>query len=219
MNIITYARKHIVGVTLFSLLLPTVTLLFQIVELLPGPAWLGELGHYLAFLSTIPVLISFFLSVPVGVCLLILSIFWKKNRHVLVIATIVLVFNYAGFHLAISGSHLARDVSMAGITRRSSQLIDAIEQYKADQGSYPASLTTLVPQYLAAILTTGVCGYPTFEYSATGKAFGLDTGGYHLYVNTPLGGLNWDIFFYWPSKNYPEGNDIQRIGDWAYLHE
>lgn len=33
---------------------------------------------------------------------------------------------------------------------------------------------------------------------------------------------NWDVFFYWPTENYPTrkyGGGIERIGRWAYVHE
>jgi len=45
---------------------------------------------------------------------------------------------------------------------------------------------------------------------------------WELRVPCPSGGLNWDVFFYWPSKNYPNyiyGGSVERIGDWAYVHE
>lgn len=35
-------------------------------------------------------------------------------------------------------------------------------------------------------------------------------------------GLNWDVFFYWPSEHYPRyiyGGVTERIGRWAYVHE
>jgi hypothetical protein len=35
----------------------------------------------------------------------------------------------------------------------SQTIIDALEQYKADQGEYPATLDELIPDYLAAIPT------------------------------------------------------------------
>jgi hypothetical protein len=32
----------------------------------------------------------------------------------------------------------------------------------------------------------------------------------------------WDVFVYWPTHDYPDymhGGDVERIGDWAYVHE
>jgi hypothetical protein len=34
--------------------------------------------------------------------------------------------------------------------------------------------------------------------------------------------LNWDVFFYWPTQDYPKtiyGGSTERIGQWAYVHE
>jgi hypothetical protein len=34
--------------------------------------------------------------------------------------------------------------------------------------------------------------------------------------------MNWDLFYYVPGLVYPErghGGHIERIGDWAYVHE
>lgn len=45
---------------------------------------------------------------------------------------------------------------------------------------------------------------------------------WELRVPCSLGLLNWDVFFYWPTKAYPRrtyGGRVERIGDWAYVHE
>jgi hypothetical protein len=42
-----------------------------------------------------------------------------------------------------------------------------------------------------------------------------------LLVSTLKGG-SFDRFLYFPLQNYPEdgyGGSLERIGDWAYLHE
>jgi hypothetical protein len=34
--------------------------------------------------------------------------------------------------------------------------------------------------------------------------------------------INWDLFMYFPLQNYPDhgyGGSVQRIADWAYVHE
>jgi len=41
-------------------------------------------------------------------------------------------------------------------------------------------------------------------------------------IETPSGGFNWDIFIYFPSQNYPEykyGGFLEKVEDWAYVHE
>jgi hypothetical protein len=45
---------------------------------------------------------------------------------------------------------------------------------------------------------------------------------WELRVPCSRGILNWDLFFYWPGQRYPSvgyGGSIERIADWAYVHE
>jgi hypothetical protein len=45
---------------------------------------------------------------------------------------------------------------------------------------------------------------------------------WELKVDCPTGYINWDVFFYWPTKAYPNhiyGGSVERINDWAYVHE
>ena len=64
--------------------------------------------------------------------------------------------------------------------------------------------------------------YPKYEYVAGEEAKKWDDNPWVLYVRTPLGGLNWDMFIYFPKQNYPEhgyGGVLERVKDWAYVHE
>jgi len=45
---------------------------------------------------------------------------------------------------------------------------------------------------------------------------------WELSIPCGLGVLNWDVFFYWPTEDYPKrthGGSVERIGRWAYVHE
>ena len=45
---------------------------------------------------------------------------------------------------------------------------------------------------------------------------------WELHVDCTSGGINFDVFFYWPSHEYPDeiyGGCVQRIEEWAYVHE
>jgi len=45
---------------------------------------------------------------------------------------------------------------------------------------------------------------------------------WELRVRCSWGLMNWDVFFYWPTTNYPKyiyGGETEIIGDWAYVHE
>lgn len=58
-------------------------------------------------------------------------------------------------------------------------------------------------------------GPPTSTVDAHGTPW-------QLVVECSMGFLNWDVFMYWPTQDYPEqgfGGTIERIGEWAYVHE
>ena len=43
-----------------------------------------------------------------------------------------------------------------------------------------------------------------------------------LHALVSRGPFNWDLFLYFPNRRYPKsayGGVLQRIGDWAYVHE
>lgn len=64
--------------------------------------------------------------------------------------------------------------------------------------------------------------YPKFEYVAGEKAKSYGDNPWVLYVFTPSGGINFDQFMYFPKQNYPKhgyGGWLERVGEWAYVHE
>ena len=89
------------------------------------------------------------------------------------------------------------------------RLAARIEEERRLLGFYPVELTE-------AKLATGAAGYDHFRYA-------LDRDhGFELGLSTPSGGINFDRMFYWPRRGYPEslhGEPLEKIGNWAYLHE
>lgn len=102
-------------------------------------------------------------------------------------------------------------------------LIVAIEKFRLENKRVPRDLQELVPNYLAEIPQTGMSAYPNFRYATRqekGARAKFQT--YEIQVRTPVGFLNADSFNYWPEGNYPAqmyGGTVERIGDWAYVHE
>lgn len=119
-------------------------------------------------------------------------------------------------------------------------LIQMIEEFHAVETVWPGRMASLEKD----IPSTGVCGYSLFSYEETEhmpKSEDLmernsggdpkriqqyrevqNSGGYEVSVDMSSGILNWDVFIYWPSKNYPSemrGGQAQRIGDWVYVHD
>ena len=146
-------------------------------------------------------------------------LFCKKYRRYVSACLAAWVLSWSSWSLRHSFSSL-RTAGLVKITQRAKPLINAIETYRQQKGHYPNQLQDLVPEFLNGIPYTGAVGYPDFEYQlAKGGSLFLS---YEVRVKTPSGGINWDVFVYWPEKNYPSemyGGSVERIGDWAYVHE
>jgi len=126
----------------------------------------------------------------------------------------------------IVGTDLGDRVRISGwetFARRSQPLIHAIEQYADDHAVPPQALSDLVPDYLPEVPNTGMRAYPEFHYDTgdeTRERFAENP--WVLSVFTPSGAINFDQMLYFPKQNYPKvgyGGGLERIGDWAYVHE
>jgi hypothetical protein len=127
-----------------------------------------------------------------------------------------------GCLLGLKFGFWVRAYGFAQLAERSKPLVKAIKEYDARFGQLPASLEGLVPEFLPFVPLTGMAAYPHYEYATGEKAETFDGNPWVLYVNTPNGLINWDMFMYLPLQNYPEkgyGGSLERIGDWAYMHE
>ena len=105
---------------------------------------------------------------------------------------------------------------------RSSTLITAIEHYKKEKGNPPKTLAELVPNYLPNIPSTKMGAYPEYEYHTGKEALNYDGNPWVIVIQTPSGGINWDLFMYFPLQNYPKrgyGGSLEKIKNWAYVHE
>jgi hypothetical protein len=175
-----------------------------------GILWATMLLSFLLLLALV--------VIPIYVVLLI----FKKTRK---IALLALIAGITYVIVAISIIGIGSDVRMNEfhkLARRSVPLVEAISKFSKEKGHPPSSLQELVPEYLASVPDTGMGAYPKYEYEVGGEAREWDNNPWVLYVNTSSGGLNWDMFMYFPRQNYPKtgyGGWLERIGDWAYVHE
>lgn len=102
---------------------------------------------------------------------------------------------------------------------RAEPLIDAIEQYTQDNGAPPDSIAALVPTYLSELPAK----LPPVEMVTDPKK--LPEYGNNPWALTALASrnlMNWDRFIYFPDQEYPErgfGGGLERVGNWAYVHE
>lgn len=125
----------------------------------------------------------------------------------------------------VVGLGLGNDVRMSAFHRlaeRSTPLIQAIRAYEARHSAPPATLADLVPGFMTSMPQTGMGAYPNYEYYTGTEAEYYEHNPWVLLVHTPIGFLNWDQFMYFPRQNYPPhgyGGFIERVADWAYVHE
>lgn len=149
-------------------------------------------------------------------------VFFKRSR---VVALYGLTCGLAFLVGLFGGWNVGSQIRMSAFLRlaeRSGPLIAAIKAYEKDEGYPPQNLELLVPKYLPHVPSTGMGAYPKYEYVVNAVAGKFDDNPWVLYVFTPSGGINFDQFLYFPLQNYPKegyGGSLERIGDWAYVHE
>ncbi len=166
----------------------------------------------------LPMMASFY-ATP----LLLLGLMPRKTREACFLSLLFILAYFGVARICIS---IAGDVRMDGfkaLAQRSTPLVDAIARYEEESGSPPPSLDDLVPDYLPEVPSTGMGAYPDYEYITGDTAQDrYKKNSWVLIVPTPPGGLGWDQFMYFPNQNYPErgyGGVLERIQDWAYVHE
>ena len=156
------------------------------------------------------------LAVPVSLFLLLFRKTRRPGVTILVCGPVYILIGIALLHLA-SPSRMDGFRRLAG---RSEPLVTAIHSFAENEGRPPVDLQELVPQYIAEIPKTGMPAYPTYRYSTGTNRW--DGNPWVLYVNCTSGGINFDMFLYFPLQNYPRmgyGGSLERIGRWAYVHE
>ncbi len=152
---------------------------------------------------------------------LLLAIF-KRTRKLALHAIVFLLVYVGGEVIYMRSAEHLRMHTFYQLAERSALLIDAITRFETDHGKPPSELTELVPDYLTAIPTTGMKAYPKYQYFVPDNAQQFEGNSWALVVDTPKAGLNFDMFIYFPKKNYPKyaySSWLERIGDWAYCHE
>jgi hypothetical protein len=105
--------------------------------------------------------------------------------------------------------------------QNSQPVVTAIKQYEKKYGCPPSALEDVTPEFLSEFPGTGIGAYPDYRYELPSKPGQYEGNDWALIVETGYG-LNFDIIMYLPKQNYPErgyGGTLERIDDWAYVHE
>ena len=122
--------------------------------------------------------------------------------------------------LAVCVGEGFRYVGYKGIVSRGRPLVAAIKQYQLKQGTPPATLAALVPDYLPAIPGTGVNAYPRYEFITNNSPAKYGGDKWVLTVDVSTDDLTREELVYYPDQNYPSPPQVsmmRRCGDWACL--
>ncbi|MBI5779206.1 MAG: hypothetical protein HZA49_07095 [Planctomycetes bacterium] len=217
---LAYFRNNILIILLVSLPIPLATLVLPSLRVLPGPATVGVLADFGNFCLAIPFLLTFFIFRYIAIPCLIIGFIIGRKGNIIALIGLVLLIIWLGQEASWRGTYKIRTWAMHKAAGRSEPIINALKQFKEKNGSYPVGLEELIPYHLSNIPDTGMSHYRKYEY--TKKSEYHEAGGYELWIKTPIGGINWDVFVYWPSENYPsrmKGGSVERISKWAYVHE
>jgi len=188
---------------------------------LPGPRQLEWVAEGVASYG----LVGLFL-VGIGYPVALLStmvtaaIVGPPRRRGLLWIALSLLLGIALFLPSLGVSSMARMRLIRQATIRAEPLLHALERYREDHSAYPDALEELQPGYVAEVPGTGMIAHPDFVYVPPEEAE-PEAGGYGLRVSCFLIG-GFDSLHYWPSQDYPDkmyGGVVERIDDWAYVHE
>jgi hypothetical protein len=166
-------------------------------------------------------LLLMILFIPIGLILLA----FRRSRRVAALGLVGCIVFLAAV-VGLERWNVGGDIRTHGFRRASQNaapIIDAVKHYELAEGHPPVSLADLVPRYIASVPGTGIAAYPDFEYESGPNVASANYGNdWILWVDTPVGAINWDIFLYLPNQHYPQlGYDgyLERVDDWAYVHE
>lgn len=158
-------------------------------------------------------------AVPMFLAALIGLAFRRIRRLSAAVALCSAVY-FVGFFVSIRIGQNVRMRAFHQLAERSKPLTVAIRNFEQKYGRPPDSLGALVPEFLPSVPSTGMAAYPEYRYST--PATNYDGNPWVITVFTPSGGINFDQFMYFPRTNYPKlgyGGWVERVGDWAYVHE
>ncbi len=206
-----------------------IALLFLPLSALADPAaqWCKLNGNS-AFLSVLTLVLDeiFIGGVLASLVFLVLAIpamFFRRWRAVAVVALLCGVATMTSPFTIGPKTMEYRMTAFQRLGERSMPLVSAVHRFYSENGRPPRVLEELIPNYIERIPPTGMSAYPAYSYVAGEEALrNFDGNPWVIYVGCSLGLLNFDRFLYFPRQNYPEwgyGGSLERLGEWAYVHE
>jgi hypothetical protein len=187
-------------------------------ELPSGVAWRAISG-FMETTGGLATACLMLVAMPVAVFSLVGLVFARSRETALGCLGALL----AGVPLVLLGINLGERVrhdAFVQLAARSALLVQAVRDFEAKQGHPPTQLDELIPAFLPALPGTGLCAYPGYAYFQGAEAKRFADNPWVLLV--PVGSMDFDKFLYLPRQNYPDhgfGGTLERMGDWAYVHE
>ncbi|MFA6212237.1 MAG: hypothetical protein WCT03_24945 [Candidatus Obscuribacterales bacterium] len=215
-----FSRSALTGLIAGFLVLSSAPILSQILIGLPVDRRISLLTNQLMILSTVLPFLACVLGVPVS----LFALLFPKARYSALRALLVCLAGFVFLFAGMQARFVIRTKQFEQLADHSRPLISAIKRFEKDHSKPPTKLDELVPLYINEIPHTGMGAYPDYEYKLSTEAPGPDhlAAPWELSVDCPVGMLNWDVFYYLPTEKYPQhdyGGYIERIKNWAYVHE
>lgn len=206
-------RIWFVGAPVLCALIPLVCV--------PAAEWMAVAPHgteavlWLMLIFVFPALAA----VP-AVLVALVGLAFRRVRRCSAILGLCSVAYLVAFVFSVRLGESVRMSAFHRLAERSTPLVAAIHAFEQKHGRPPESLQALVPEFIPSVPSTGMGAYPEYRYST--PATNHDGNPWVITVFTPSGGINFDQFMYFPLTNYPKtgyGGWLERVGDWAYVHE
>lgn len=172
--------------------------------LLPGSSWWSELAY----------LVLLYLVMLV---LLVITSLWSLlswNWRPLAIAFLFGACALVGLWPAEAAGRAMRATAFELFTHRSDTLIRAIDAFVHDKGMPPRTLEALVPDYMAAIPTTGMATGPEYYFAPERGPCSVNNT-WHIWVSPHYPPL--ESLLYCPKRDYEKsawGSMGKAVRDW-----
>jgi hypothetical protein len=206
-------RNWFVGAPLLCALMPLVCV--------PAAEWMAiaPQGNGLFLWLTLIFVFPALAAVP-AIPIALAGLFLRRVRRYASILALCSVAYLLAFIVSLRLGESLRMSAFHRLAERSKPLVAAVRAFEQKHGRPPESLKALVPEFLPSVPSTGLGAYPEYRYSTPATNHGGNP--WIITVFTPSGGINFDQFMYLPLTNYPKrgyGGWLERVGDWAYVHE
>ncbi len=167
-------------------------------------------------------LLSAIAALPTGLFACLFERWHRIGIWMLTASLVALVWFFLGPATTGKWAMSKRMEAFGELAGRLTPLVQAIQRYQQDHGKPPDALEELIPDYIPSVPSTGMPAYKELRYHTGDEAKDHEDNPWVLTIFCTSGGINFDQFMYFPRQNYPSqgyGGSLERVRDWAYVHE